>query len=284
LKYSRSTSNPSHITFADIAKSNARPLILLAIIGVVVLCAILAIVNAAGRSGFRSSFLVTGDTIKIGIRTDIEGFGYIDENGEMAGFDRDVVDEVLSRLLPGTERLIEYTPITSQDAGASIKYGNANICLGILTEDTSRTKGFRLTDPYYTDSVVAVVQGSSRLDRLANMDGGKLGILNGVISEEEVEEYLKKNDMNYELLRYSDYESAMTDIEHGRVNVVVMPYAIARQFEASGFRILAEPLYGVGYHIMLPTGQAAFANEMSKVIREMEQDGTLEELRRKWGL
>ena len=85
-------------------------------------------------------------------------------------------------------------------------------------------------------------------------------------------------------MRYSDYESAMTDIEHNRVNAVVMPYTIARQFESAGYRILAEPLYQVGYGILLPTGQSAVAAEMNRVIAEMKQDGTTDALRVKWNV
>lgn len=283
MRYTRSKEH-THINMGDILRSHTRPLIVLAIVAVAAVCIILAIVNAVGQRNFRSSFLVTGDTINIGIRTDIAGFGQEDEGGEITGFDRDVIDTALARLLPDKDRLVEYVPITSQDAGASIKYGRANICLGLLVEDTSRTNGFRLTDPYYTDSVVAVVQGTSRLDKLTNMEGGTLGVLNAAIPQEDVEKYLKRNNLNYEIKGYSDYESALTDIEHGRINVVVMPYAIARQFEGAGFRILAEPLYGVGYSIMLPTGQGAFATGLNKVLGEMSRDGTLDSLRTKWGL
>ncbi|MDL2238277.1 transporter substrate-binding domain-containing protein [Christensenellaceae bacterium OttesenSCG-928-K19] len=283
----------SAIGLKDIIKSNKRQFTVLVIVAVIIVVAILGVAAASAQSEYGSSFLVRGDTIKIGLRTDIEGFGQIDEAGDITGFDRDFIDEVLGRMLNGQEKLYEYVPITSQDAGASIKYGETNINLGLLVEGTDRTKGFRTSTPYYTDNIVAVVHGSSKLDKLANMEGGKVGALSMAIVMDDLEEYMEKNKIytkmedgkqSVEILRYSDYESAMTDIEHNRVGAVVMPYAIARQFEARGFRILAEPLYEVGYCVMLPTGQAAFTQEMNKVIAQMETDGTMEELRRKWGL
>jgi ABC-type amino acid transport substrate-binding protein len=274
----------TEISAMDILRDNKKPLLALAAVAAVIVAVILLIINMAGRRSFDQSFLVSGDTIKIGIRTDVYPFGQVDGDGNITGFDREYIDEALGRLLPDRERRFEYVPITSQDAGASIKYSVANICLGLLVDGTDRTGGFRLTNPYYTDTVVAVVPGTSRLDKLSNLDGGKIGVFSGAILLDDVEKYGKKNQMDCDLLRYFDYESAMVDIENNRVNAIVLPYALARQFEEAGFRVLAEPLYEVGYSIMLPTGQAAVTGELNKVIAGMEYDGTAAELKYKWGL
>lgn len=268
----------------DNIKHNKKSFVILAVIIASALIIISAIIVTVNRRDYNSSFLVTGDSIKIGIRTGVDGFGQIDENGDISGFDRDLIDEILKRMLNGQEKIIEYIPITSQNAGSSIKYGIVNICLGLLTDDTDRTKGFRLTEPYYYDHVVAVVNGNSRLESLTNMEGGKLGVFSAAISQDELENYLSKNHLEFDILRYSDFESALSDIENNRVNAVVLPYILARRFETAGYRILAQPLYEIGYSVMLPTGQAAFTNEMNKVIEEMKSDGTIDALLKKWNL
>ncbi|HBU12409.1 MAG TPA: hypothetical protein DEB31_06695 [Clostridiales bacterium] len=270
----------------DVIKANKRQFVTLCALVAAAVLVIFAVAGVADRSEYGSSFLVTGDTVKIGIRTDVNAFGHYDESGDIVGFDRDVIDEIMSRMMAGQDKLYEYVSITSQDAGASIKYGETNVNLGLLVGGTERTEGFRVTAPYYKDNIVAVVHSSSVLDKLINLDGGKVGALNKALNEDELRAYLSDNEIIEEtdLLRYSDYESAMTDIEHGRVDAVVMPYALARQFEERGYRVLAEPLYEIGYSVMLPTGQAAFAREMSKVIAGLEEDGTLAALREKWGL
>lgn len=270
--------------FTDNIKRNKKPFIILVIIIAAALITIFAVASFINRRDYNSSFLVTGDVIKIGIRTGVDGFGESGENGEISGFDKDLIDEILRRMLNGKQKIIEYIPITSQNAGSSIKYGIANICLGLLTDDTDRTKGFRLTEPYYTDRVVAVVNGNSRLESLSNLEGGKLGVFSAAISQDELESYLSKNHMEYDIVRYSDFESAMSDIENNRVNAVVLPYILARRFETAGYRILAQPLYEIGYSVMLPTGQAAFTNEMNKVISDMKNDGTIDALLQKWNL
>ena len=141
---------------AEFIKRNKKPLLItILIIAAVIACAVL-FTNLATRQGFDTSFLMTRDVVRIGLRTDIEGFGGKDENGNLIGFDRDYIDAVLKDLLGNQEKMYEYYPITSQDAGGAIKYGNIDIALGLLTtgENVSKTKGFTLTEPYYTDDVV----------------------------------------------------------------------------------------------------------------------------------
>ena len=239
------------------------------------------------RQGFESSTIATSDTIKIGIRTDVEGFGGLDENGNITGFDRDYIDAILKELLGDQQKIYEYYAITSQDAAGEMKYGNINIALGLLTEGTNKTSGFRLTKPYYTDKVVAIVRSDSRLEKLTNLEGGSIGVLSNAISADDLKDYIKSKNMKYstsEVLRYSDYESVREDIEAGRVTAVVMPKVLANRFVEEGFRMVAEPLYEVGYSIMLPTGQAAVETEMNRVIEQFEQDGTTQALREKWGI
>lgn len=284
LKTYKKSSGTSKYRFVDLFKGNKKQFIVLfSIVGIIIL-GIVLLYQFSLKQEFDSSFLVTGDTIKIGLRTDVKGFGEQDDEGNLVGFDRDFIDEALKRMLPDKEKLIEYSPITSQNAGSNIKYGITNMNLGLIVDGTKKVASFRISKPYYTDHVVAVVQGSSRLDRLTNIDGGQLGIFSADIPEKDIEAYLKKNDLNEKFLRYFDYESAMTDIEQNRVNAIIMPYAIARQFEAAGFRILAEPLFEIGYSVMLPTGQVGFVSELNHIIDEMERDGTLAALRAKWGL
>ncbi len=265
-------------------RERKKRLIIIAAIAVLAVVVIMLLAGAAQQRGFKASFLVTDDSIKIGLRTDVEKFAVMDETGNITGFDRDYIDEALRRLLPSQEKLIEYVPITSQDAGANIKYGGSNINLGLIVDGTEKVKGFRISDPYYMDNVVAVVQGTSRLDKISNIEGGKLGVFTAGLPDKSMDQYLSKNNLKFDVLRYSDYESAITDIEHNRVNAIIMPYAMARQFENAGFRVLAEPLFEVGYSIMLPTGQSAFCSELNKVIADMERDGTAAALRNKWGI
>ena len=266
---------------------NKKLLVTIVAVVAAVLVGIIAVSGIAAQKGFESSTLMTSDTIRVGIRTDVEGFGGVDENGNIVGFDREYIDAMLKELIGDRQKIYEYYALSSQDAGGSLKYGTGEVALGLLTSGTDKTKGFPLTEPYYEDNVVAITTAGSRLEKLSNLEGGTIGILSNAIASDDLAEYIEEKKMNYnpkDVLRYTDYESIRMDLDAGRVNAVVMPQAIAKQFVAEGYRMLAEPLYSVGYSIMLPIGQEAVVTEMNRVIEAFAKDGTTQALLEKWNV
>lgn len=253
-----------------------------AVVLAVVALITVAAMQISSRQKYEESFISVDDTIRIGIRTGVEGFGFIDENNTIAGFDRDVVEEVLRRLVEDP-KIYEYIPLTSQNAGAAIKYGRVQIAAGQLADRTTQTSGFQLTIPYYTDRVVAVVPDTSRLDSITDLESG-IGFLATSLSEAEASEKLENMGVDIPLTVYSDYESALTDLSHSRINTVLMPYSAARSLQQQGYRILAEPVYDINYSIMLPTGAEAVAKRMNRVLRDMLEDGTIAAIRARWNV
>ncbi len=265
-------------------RKHKKKLTALFIAAACVVAAAVIFMGLATRQGFESSFLMTRDTVKVGLRTDVAGFGSVDEEGNLVGFDRDYIDAILTELLGGQTKIYEYYPLTSQDAGGAIKYGTVDIALGLLTEGTDKTKGFTLTKPYYVDDVVVVTRADSRAQGLADVESEEIGLLSTAVPSSGFADHLESMGLTFEVLRYSDYESATLDLDAGRVSAVAMPRALSRQFEDAGYRILAEPAWEIGYSIMLPTGQGAVETEFNRVIDQFEADGTTLALEQKWGL
>lgn len=266
-------------------RKNKKRIMLLVVTAIVLIVAGVLVNTFMNKKDFDASSLAKSDVIRIGIRTDIKEFGSLNEQGELIGYDREYVDAVLQELFGKDQKLYDYISITSQDAGAMLKYDEADICLGLLTAGVPKTKGFQLTDPYYMDKAVAVLRGDSRVDKLQNISGGKVGVLTTAISFDSVEKFMKDKNISFtELLKYSDYESIMSDLQNNKVDAVVVPGSIARVFEKAGYRILAESLYEIGYSMMLPTSQTAAANEINRIIHQFEEDGTAQRLREKWGV
>lgn len=290
-KYNKESKRRQSTTKRFLKENKKKFTALLIVVAIVIVGAIL-LSNFATQQGFESSFLVSRDTIKIGIRTDVEGFGGVDEEGNLIGFDREYIDAALKEILGNQEKLYEYYPLSSQDAGGAIKYGTVDIALGLLNSGVDKTKGFTLTDPYYTDDVVLVMRADSRVQSIQEISApgegqdsaAIVGLLTTAVPSGDFIKHLKDKGMEFEVARYSDYESAMTDLDAGSVPAVAMPRALSKQFERADYRIVAEPVYEVGYGIMLPTGQSEVAAEFNRVIEQFAENGTTQALKQKWGI
>ena len=67
--------------------------------------------------------------IVVGMAAGNAKFSYTDENGELAGFERDVADAVLSALYPDVSRV--YVAIDAQQASYLLREGEIDIAFGM---------------------------------------------------------------------------------------------------------------------------------------------------------
>ncbi len=268
----------SRESFQTIDKAQIIKILIIA--GAVVI-AVLVLAGMINRGNVDSSFLAQAETVRVGVRTDIAGFGEIDEAGEVEGFDADVAREVVSRVL-AEDKPITFIPLTSEDAGASIKYDKVDIAIGFLVPGTARVEGFTITDPYYTDTVYAAVADPA-IASLSALEGKKVGILNSMIPLATANGYLDDLNISADVTRYFGLEEAIADLDMGKIDAFLAPEAFLTQYLPSHYRI-DEPVAQIGYGILLPSSQSVIQGEMNDAIRSMERDGTLDALAEKWGV
>lgn len=234
------------------------------------------------RKNIDSSYLARRETLHVGIRTDVDGFASYNESGEIEGFDKDIADEILLRVL-GKEKPTEYVELTTEDSCSSLKYSLTDLGIGFLVDGSDRTEGWTNTKPYYYDDVYAVVSPGSSVYGVEDMDGKRIGILNSMITVAVAEDFVASSDIEAEIIRYYDYESANMDLNSGKVSAVLVPHGLINQYFSSQTK-LTEPLFEIGYNIVLPTGQAAVESAINSAISSMIKDGTVENLAKKWGI
>lgn len=282
MKIREKKSGPrSVISHENLLKIDKTQLIKLLIVAGAIIAAVLLIAGFVARGNVESSFLARAEIVRVGIRTDIAGFGQVNEAGEVEGFDADVAREVINRVLK-TDKPIVFVPLTSEGAGSGIKYGKVEISIGLLAPDTDRVKGFTLTDPYYTDNIYAVA-GNPSLSSLSALNGKNVGILNSMIPLATANDYLSRLGISATIVRYFGLDEAVFDLNNKKIDAFLAPEAILNQYMPSLPRI-SEPVAQIGYGILLPSAQSVVQGAMNDAIRAMKRDGTTGSLALKWGL
>lgn len=271
----------SAISRESLLKIDKTQWIKLLIVAGAILAAVLVIAGLIARGNIESSFLARAETVRIGIRTDITGYGQVNEAGEIEGFDADVAREAVDRVLK-TDKPVEFVPLSSEEAGASIKYGKAEIAIGLLTPGTDRVAGFALTDPYFMDNIYAAVEDPF-LSGLSALDGKNVGILNSMIPLATANAYMDRLGISANIVRYYGLDEAIFDLNNKKIDAFLAPGAILDQYMPDFSRI-GEPVAQTGYGILLPSSQSVVQSALNDAIRAMKRDGTIDELARKWGL
>lgn len=181
-------------------------------LSVLVITAMLAGCSTTGEStanGFRTlDEIKSSGTINIGVFSDKNPFGYVDENGEYQGYDVYFANRLADDL--GVK-----VNFVSTEAANRIEYlqtGKVDIILANFTVTDERKEEVDFALPYMSVSLGVVSPKSSTVRSLDNWNENDSMI---VISGTTAETYLTKNYPNIKLQKYDAYAQAKTALENG---------------------------------------------------------------------
>lgn len=175
-------------------------------------------------------------TIKIGVFSDKNPFGYVDENGEYQGYDVYFAERLAKDL--GVD--IEYV---STEAASRIEYlqtGKVDIILANFTVTDERKEEVDFALPYMNVALGVLSPDSNVIESLDDLGENDQVI---VISGTTAETYLTENYPNIKLQKYDTYAAAKTALENGN--------GVA--WANDNTEVIAYSLQNEGYTVGIPT-------------------------------
>jgi len=147
-------------------------------------------------------------TINIGVFSDKNPFGYVDENGEYQGYDIYFAERLASDL--GVE--INYVSTEAANRVEYLKTGKVDIILANFTVTEERAEEVDFALPYMNVALGAVSPDSNVIESLDNWNPEDEII---VISGTTAEPYLIENYPDIPLQKYDSYATAKNALENG---------------------------------------------------------------------
>ena len=187
--------------------------------------------------------------INIGVFSDKNPFGYVDENGEYQGY-----DVYFARRI-GKDLGVEVN-FVSTEAANRVEYletGKVDIILANFTVTAERAEKVDFALPYM-NVALGVVSPNSRVIRDLSEIGAEDQVI--VISGTTAEDYLIKNNPEIQLQKYDTYANAKTALENGS--------AVA--WANDNTEVIAFALENEGYEVGIPSlgSQDTIAPAVSK--------------------
>lgn len=198
--------------------------------------------NASQSSSASGAIFRTLDEIKesgkirIGVFSDKNPFGYVDENGEYQGYDVYFANRLVKDL--GVE--VEYV---STEAASRIEYlqtGKVDIVLANFTVTDERKEEVDFALPYMNVALGVVSPDSRVIKDLGELKSDDEVI---VISGTTAETYLTANNPEIKLQKYDTYAAAKTALENGN----------AAAWANDNTEVIAYALQNKGYTVGIPT-------------------------------
>ena len=217
---------------------------------VIALVLILSLAAASADVVYRTlDEIKASGTINIGVFSDKNPFGYVDENGEYQGY-----DVYFARRIG--EDLGVQVNFVSTEAANRVEYletGKVDIILANFTVTPERAEKVDFALPYMNVALGVVSPDSRIITDLSELTAGDQII---VISGTTAEDYLIKNNPEITLQKYDTYANAKNALENGN--------AVA--WANDNTEVIAFALQNEGYTVGIPSlgSQDTIAPAVSK--------------------
>ena len=143
----------------------------------------------------------------IGVFSDKNPFGYVDENGEYAGYDVELANRLGKEL--GVE--VEFVSTEAASRVEFLQTGKVDLILANFTVTPERAEQVDFADPYM-NVALGVVSHDDRVIKSLDEIGADDQVI--VITGTTAETYLTKNYPNIKLQKFDTYASAKTAFEN----------------------------------------------------------------------
>ncbi|HSM72378.1 MAG TPA: amino acid ABC transporter substrate-binding protein [Anaerolineales bacterium] len=158
-------------------------------------------------------------TLICGGRTDLAGFGVLDDSGNNAGFDIDLCRAVAAAVL-GDANAIEVVPLTAADRGPSIQTAEVDLLTRNVTWTSSRDAQWgNFTTVMFYDGQGFMVREDSGITSTDEFDGATVCVTSGTTTEQNLATFFRQNGMTYEAVIFEETAAVYGAYEDGRCDV-----------------------------------------------------------------
>jgi len=224
----------------------------------------------------------TGEVLKVGVNAAREPLAFIDENGEVTGFDGEVARRIAIKL----GRPIEFSNMKFSALIPALQTGKIDLIVSIAATD-ERKKSVNFTQAVFPSAQVMVVKkaqgtntNSSKMASLNDIDGKRVAVFTGTIFDAYVATHYPKA----EIKRFESTADIVLSLKNQKVDVAFIDLITAKVLLKSnkelGFladNALTKPL-GVGFNKNNPALRDRFNNFLKKA----KADGSYDEMYQRW--
>lgn len=245
-----------------------------------------------GGSGDKAATTAAAAADKItlvedGKLTIVTNYGYIPmewlENGKAKGFDIDLGNKIAEELglspnwLPD-QKFDTIIPTIKQG-------GHADISIGSISITDERRKEIDFSDPYMDSNQGVVVLADKKGDFDSTEKLNKYDVKVAAQAGTTGEAWIKETLPNATLVSLDDSIQTMTGVESGLYDACVNDLPVMQYMCENSYTDLAVSLEiptGEQYGIVVSKENPALTEKINEALKKMEDDGSMEELKKKW--
>lgn len=220
-------------------------------------------------------------TIVVASEASFPPMEFIDDAGQVVGFDIDLIREVAREA--GLE--VNIKNVAWDGIFGALKGGEADVIASSVTITDERKAQFDFTRPYYRagQSLLVRTEDQQAYPGLESLKGKTVGVQIGTTGAEHMQKL-----GGFELKQYNTAGLAIIDLANGQVDGVLIDKPVADYHAARKpeFRdkvtVAGEPQTTEQFGFVVRKGEADLLQKLNTGLDKVESNGTLEKLEAKW--
>jgi arginine/lysine/histidine transporter system substrate-binding protein len=215
--------------------------------------------------------------LKMATSADFPPFETRDPSGEIVGFDIDLAKYIAEEL--GYKLEIEDMKFDGLIGALQAK--RVDLVASGMSATEKRDKNVDFSTPYNHSGEMFITLKDSDVTGIEGIEGKTVGVQLGTIQEEGAKKL--QETYNFELKPLDNATTLIQELLTNRVDVVYMDKSVATGYiTEQGLAGFDDPTTSSpGMAIAFPEG-SELVEDVNKVLKEMEENGKLEELKEKW--
>lgn len=154
-----------------------------------------------------------------GGRTDLAGFGMLDDAGNNIGFDIDICRAVAAAVL-GDANAVEVVPLTAADRGPALQTAEVDLLSRNVTWTASRDAQWgNFTYIMFYDGQGFMIRKDSEITSTDQFDGATVCVTSGTTTEQNLADFFRQNGMSYEAVIFEETAAVYSAYEEGRCDI-----------------------------------------------------------------
>jgi len=239
---------------------------------VLVGCAGSANEKGADKSGTEAK------TIVIGTGNAFKPYCYLDDSGNLAGYEIEVLKEINKKL---PQYKFEFNQLEFKNILLSLESNKVDVGAHQFEKNPEREAKYLFGTESYTNFILRITVGKDRTDikSIKDLDGKKVQVGAGSNDAYVLEQYNKEHNNAINLV-YSSDDTATTlkNIEDGRIDAFISIKRIVdsiNQTYGDKIKTVGDPIATSNTYYVFRKDDSKLQAEFDKALKELKDDGTL---------
>ena len=221
--------------------------------------------------------------LKVGINTDSKPFGFINEKGEIDGYDADLAKYIAQYIVKDTKRL-EFIPITPSSRLIKASTGEVDMVISTVTITPARQEIVAFSIPYDAAGQAVLIRANSSISALSDLAGQTVGVVFGTTAEKNMKNLLPTANLR----GFRSYNDAYKALKQGQINAITSDDTILSRYviDDGSVKLLPKRYSHEPYGIAFKKGNSTIKlkENLDFAIRDMQEKNVIPRLRKKWDI